>query len=496
MKTSTFIFVIVFGLIFNINKSEAQNYQTVNSGLIQYYKSSQLLSENIQSAKIDSANMNQTGDSILYFHRIMRDTSQSGSSFGDCVLDTMAPCWLGSHAIIEQGGENLFFNKAGDTIRFKTNAVVGENWLFLRQQDYYLQAKLDSLVYTAVKGANDSVMVMSLQAYNNSGTPVTNWFNDKKFRLSEHYGFAGLYSLYDFPQDTSFYESYSFEPLTNGTVFDFEPGDIFHFGNGLNYGGPPQYSLETILAKWFSAGNDTVYYRKARTQVVNNLVWDPDPHIVTTLEVDTVTVSYANPASLLSELMPHQKKHDTPYDIGFNTLSGVYQKWNGRPTITFDDSHTYDFNPDINCYIGAFEPMYFYHSYTKGCGISYSYYEETSSNFGYYIKLKYFKKGTEVWGDPYILTSTPETMPDKTHFDVYPNPFTDRIEIRIETKTPGVVGLFLYSLSGVLLVKIEEDYKQPGKYIYNPDFSYLTKGVYVLKLISNDQCSYQKIIRN
>jgi hypothetical protein len=48
----------------------------------------------------------------------------------------------------------------------------------------------------------------------------------------------------------------------------------------------------------------------------------------------------------------------------------------------------------------------------------------------------------------------------------------------------------------VLLAKIEDEYKQPGKYNYNPDFSHLTKGVYLLKLISSDQCSYQKFIRN
>jgi len=485
--------------LLNIPEVKSQEFQTVNSGHLRFYKAEPYfgnyqLEDNIQAVKIDSTEANSSGDSAFYFYRMMRDTSFY--AFEECILDTIAPCWMGSYAIIGSGGDNFFFNREGDTILIKTHAGLGDSWVFMRKSNFYYQATLDSLVHSIVSGNDDSVKVFSLHAYSNTASPIPDWFNQKTFRLSKNQGFTAFYSLYDFPADTNLFESFAYQPLTIGSVYDFEVGDIFHFENGLNHGGPPIYKVLTILEKWLSSGNDTIYYRKSEKTINNKLIWDPNPHIVTTTLIDTISDVYANPGLLISDLLPHQKKHQYAYDVSFNTLSSILQKWNGRPTISFDESAKYMFVPDRNCFSGAFEPTYFYKSYTKGCGNSYIYQEDQSAFSGSYLKLKYYKKGTEIWGDPYILTSVNEIPNEEPLLEANPNPFTDQIEIRFETKTSGHVSIYLYSITGKLLMIIEDSYKQLGIYTYHPDLSGVTNGIYILKYRSGENISYKKLIKN
>lgn len=499
MKTSCSLILLISVLaLVCFQNAKSQNYQTANKSHDSYYKTTYpvwtyQLEENIQVVKIDSVAYFPSGDSVFYFNRQMQDTSDI---FGECNLDMTAPGWLGTHVYIRPDGENKYFNRKGDTISIKTQAGLGDSWIFSRQTDSYFQATLESIEFSPVAGTNDSVKVISLQAYSNSGTPIADWFNQKKFRFSKNHGFTELYSLYNFPADTNRFELSEYEPLSIGSVYDFSIGDIFHFENGSYLAGPPQYKVITILSKWLSATNDTIYYRQREKNYINTLVWDPDPHVIHTTKTDTVTVWYANPDSLLSEKMPHQQINPSVWSLGYYVLSTQSNKWNNRPTITFDYSMTHMFDSDLNCYIAAFEPTYTYSSYTKGCGASYYFHEEPADFSGFYNKLVYFKKGNEIWGDPYILNATNELPGNELFFEVFPNPFSDRIEIQIELKTPGTPILSLYSMSGLLLLRIADTQKQPGTFTYHPDLSGLAKGIYILKYSSGENSGYKKLIRN
>ena len=498
MKHTILFSAISFLFFSGILQVSSQNFRTVVSVHNSYYKAAYpiwtyQLEENIQAVKTDSVVSLLLEDSVFYFYKQMQDTSYI---FGECNLDLIAPGWLGTHVCIRPDGENLYFNRNGDTISIKTFANIGDSWIFSRQADSYFQATLESVEFSSISGTFDSVKVISLQAYSNSGTPTADWFNQKKFRFSKNRGFTELYSLYNFPADTNRFELFEYDPLTIGSVYDFSIGDIFHFENGSYLAGPPQYKVITILSKWLSAANDTIYYRQRVKKYINELVWDPDPHVIHTTKTDTVTVWYANPDSLLSEKMPHQQINPSVWSLDYYVLSTQSNKWNNRQTITFDYSMTHMFDFDLNCYIAAFEPTYTYSSYTKGCGASYYFHEEPADFSGFYNRLVYFKKGNEIWGDPYILNATNELPGKELFVEVFPNPFSDRIEIQIELKTPGTTGLYLYSMSGLLLLKMEDALKQPGIYTYHPDLSGLAKGVYILKYCSGENIGYKKLIRN
>jgi hypothetical protein len=498
MKHSILFLPFSFLLLLVSPEASSQNFRTVNSAHDSYYKAANSvwtyqLAEDILAVKTDSVVSFPLGDSALYFYRTMLDTSDI---YGECILDTMAPCWLGTHVLIRPNGENLFFNRNGDTLLIKTKAEPGDSWIFNRQAEYYFQATIDSVVLTTVAGINDSVKILSLQAFSNSGSQVPDWFNQKRLRFSKNHGFTALYSLYNFPSDTNRFELIDYEPLTIGSVYDFEVGDVFHFKNGSDLAGPPQYKVITILSKWQSVANDTIYYRQKQKKYINALVWDPDPHVVSTTQTDTVTVWYTNPDSLLSERMPHQKINNPYPSLGYYVLTANYDKWNSRPTMIFDFSTTHMFDANLNCYTSAFEPTYQYNGYTKGCGASYWFHEEPADFSGFYNKLVYYIKGNETWGDPYILNAVEENPKDEILVEVYPNPFKDQIEINVNIKAKSQLILCLYSITGEVLLKIEDSFLQEGNYTYKPDISGLAKGVYILKYSSGENIGYKKLIRN
>ena len=473
----------------------SQNYQAVNSGFTRYYMNynNNAFSDNILPVKTVSAVQLISGDSAFYFYRIIRDTTLQ--SFGSCEIDTASPCWTGPHSILKANGDNLFFNKEGDTLRFKTRASLGDSWVFLRKAGYYFEASLDSIVYSGVSGINDSIKVISLQAYDNSGNAIANSFNQKSFRLSKNYGFASLYNLYEFPENTDKYASIPFNPLTIADVYNFEPGDIFHYEFG-GPGVPENYKIITILSKWSSQDNDTIYYKQKEFSYFNQLYYDSIPHIITTTLLDTTTVHYSNPSALLSNLMPHQKNPHSAFNLGQYSLCSISSKWNGRTTLTFDYSSLYTFNPEVNCFTASFEPTYTNISYTKGCGKSDEIHSDPAENFGWHNTLIYYKQGNEIWGDPTIHTSVAQNAKPESLFEVSPNPFRNNLEIRVELKTPGSISFLIYSITGQQMFKIEENIKQPGIHSYKPDLSDLPGGVYILVYKTGDHIQYKKIIRN
>lgn len=494
MKKCLLILSILLIVFLSPVQLKSQNYQAVNSGYTRYYQNSNPdLADNILPVKIDSAVRLVSGDSLFYFYRIIRDTTLG--SFGTCAIDTAFPCWAGPRAIQKANGDNLFFTIEGDTILFKTQASLGENWVFLKKAGYYFEASLDSIVYSPVSGINDSVKVISLQAYNNSGNAIENPFNQKTFRLSGNHGFASLYNLFEFPGNTNLFEAITFEPLTNENVYDFEPGNIFHFKQ-TSPGSPPNYKIVTILSKWSSPDNDTIYYKQKELSYFNQLIWNPIPHIVTTSLLDSATVHYAYPTTLLATLMPHQKSHHSVYDLNHYFLSGHSNRWNGRTSMTFDYSSDYMFDQQLNCFTSAFEPNYTFISYTKGLGKSDEIHSDPVENWGWQNTLVYYKKGDEIWGDPTILTSVADIPKNGSLFEVSPNPFRNNLNIRVELTERAEINLSIFSITGQQMLILEDKIKQPGNYSYNPDLSALPAGVYILVYRSVDQVQYKRIIKN
>ena len=89
-----------------------------------------------------------------------------------------------------------------------------------------------------------------------------------------------------------------------------------------------------------------------------------------------------------------------------------------------------------------------------------------------------------------------ENPKDEILVAVYPNPFDNQIEINVNIKAKSHLILCLYSITGEVLLKIEDSFLQEGNYTYKPDISGLANGVYILKYSSGENIGYKKLIRN
>ena len=161
--------------------------------------------------------------------------------------------------------------------------------------------------------------------------------------------------------------SISQEISTTGEIYDFETGDIFHFGESTS----STYKISNIeiLNKYYSVDHDTVYYvRKinAKRNSQENPSWIFENYID--------TVNYFNLDSLVNQ-----------GDI--NTVYSTEELYNNR-LINF------------KYYSG---PGYEYsYRFVAGCGVArYHYYGwDGSTSWEMADKLVYFKKGDEIWGLP------------------------------------------------------------------------------------------------
>ncbi len=145
-----------------------------------------------------------------------------------------------SIAMSALGGENFFFNSAGDGIRISTLSQLDQPWICCRINDTtHLYASVTSEAIEPVLGVDDSVKYISFQAKRNTGELVTHPFNNKLFKLSKHFGMITLFDFYEFPNYTSNNPVHWLrgssvsgneigdQNLSYKEIFSFNPGDVF-----------------------------------------------------------------------------------------------------------------------------------------------------------------------------------------------------------------------------------------------------------------------------
>lgn len=187
--------ILVFTFfVFCIANSQAQNWRTVLLNDSTYYASSLGNTNNNHLLKIiwiDSVSQNGT-DSIFYFYKSFREM------LGSSCIDSNAATWLGSNFIRGSNGDELYFNYNGDTILIKTSAQQGSSWIIAKNGVIEYLASVIQTGIQLIDDVNDSVKIISLQAYSN-GAQINDSYNNTQLVISKNHGWVKTLDMYMFP---------------------------------------------------------------------------------------------------------------------------------------------------------------------------------------------------------------------------------------------------------------------------------------------------------
>ena len=256
--------------------------------------------------------------------------------------------------------------------------------------------------------------------------------------------------------------SHSQTTLTIGEIFDFDINDEFHTFNDYPEGGPPNAIRMTVIDKYFSATNDTVFYTRSFNNYYSVMNPNPEPHLDYYFNIYTDSVFYTNSNdSVLCNVS------DTSCNsILDTTICGILT--NGRE------------------YNGLEE--YSAIVYGKGLGIVRDVYWQNPTLL-YDHKIFYFKKDTLECGTPDLTTSISSNKFFLGIENIYPNPFVDKFNIRF-ADNKHLYKIKIFDLNGLKIFETTVDYCN------NVVIDKINmKGIYLLKLETEDKSYITKIIK-
>jgi hypothetical protein len=158
MKNITTLLFCFFTALF----ASAQNYNC-----IQPERKSYFINETgyLRGIRIDSVN-EQPEYKIFYPFHTPRKYWDMFFEYGvDGADDTAGGSWLGKKIIIRNDGTYLFDTYFGDTVVIKTQASVGESWVFFNDTSLiYYKATITSKSTRIINDILDSVKVITVKA--------------------------------------------------------------------------------------------------------------------------------------------------------------------------------------------------------------------------------------------------------------------------------------------------------------------------------------------
>ena len=179
-------------LIFVISSHfcDAQNWQCLQGGVKHYFTNG---NGYLRGIRIDS--VRTVGSDVVYYpFRTMRGDYQS------LTVDSNGGSWLGKKVIGRSDGTFLFDNIWQDTIVIKTNAHVGDSWIFYNDTtSIYYRAELTAIDTMTVLSSLDSIKKILVTARNSSGIVTSDPVDSFQIVLSKNNGFVNVFDLYTFP---------------------------------------------------------------------------------------------------------------------------------------------------------------------------------------------------------------------------------------------------------------------------------------------------------
>lgn len=456
----------------------AQDYQTFNSARISYFETENL---EVRSVRIDSAKL-QT-DSILFPFAVIHHV------YDHCYSPVNAS-WIGAKVIVKENGDNLFFNKHGDTICIKTKAEPGDHWIaFSKGDTLYVQAYVEHKLEENFLGLVDSVKTIAFSGHGIEANHNGAGLNQMTIKLSKNHGIIKTLNFYLFPDLWVYYperwlEEYELvglsEPqvgiknLTWRDVHDYQVGDQYHILDiwdswdvESRYAGEDK-AIYKYLAR--TDYTDSIVYRIARRR---SRIYDNNGDITANYWNDTVTRAIkADPHFDKLPAEPVIDEYDT-YQY-YQVNESLPAKYDVR------DYEWFGFDGDSCWWMIFVDGCSSSKKYIQGFGGPYYTCDNAFMGGGAERKLVYYQKGRETWGTP-LTVSIPEkeVMPA---YRAYPNPVRDILIVGIPENETEPSFLEVLDVAGRRSVIIEI---APGENHIN--LSGISSGIYIYRIFTEQE---------
>ncbi|TVQ12428.1 MAG: T9SS C-terminal target domain-containing protein [Bacteroidetes bacterium] len=389
--------------------------------------------------------------------------------------------FLGEKMVMLQNGDDLFFNHQNDTIRIKTHALPGEEWIVFQNQDFVIKGEVIAMEEQDFLGVIDSVKTIAFSVYDLEMETVDHLVNDLTLKLSKNHGMLQVLNFTMFPFEMPGY-NHQFElkeielaglsnpdvgevNLTWDMVHDHQPGDELHITNTYQ---SPEYSTDIRSIHRFLERSDEAehvsYLIERRISETHQVYPDAPSH---TFTHDTTTVE------ILPNLEFDIRAGEPIFDYE-NSARGYLQVAKTKVT-----AYWWLIQESEDCWHEViWDKRYMYGSYYEGLGGPYYSYDswfDQSSRL-----LVYYKKGDTTWGTPLVITSVDEVAVAQPVW-IYPNPARNSISFQHpENWAEAVVEVF--DPAGKLLWK-----KPFAKSLAAVDVSSWERGVYFYRLSNPGQ---------
>ncbi len=261
------------------------------------------------------------------------------------------------------------------------------------------------------------------------------------------------------------------EFMTVGEVFDFEVGDEFHIEGRCYYQGnaqPPNADRITIIEKYFSNNNDTVYYVRYHDSYY---VYVENDEGLYRFWTETDTVSYTNLDTCITK---------SSYWALYDSTLIQYD--------TINEYSEYYCDSLINGYFCAandFEPIYFSKKYGKGLGEVRTYHNISAESSVLDYVLFYYKKNGISCGTPDTTVSIVENE-ITNYITIGPIPAKNTLSIKYKHHI-NIESIQIHNISGQGIKQFAPDNSQL-------DISNITPGIYLLTISSEKGKLVKKIV--
>jgi hypothetical protein len=408
----------------------------------------------------------------------------------DCVKPDKIS-WMGEKCLQNQD-VFTFFNVNSDSIIIKPFENLGASWIVYKYPDNnVIVALVQQQQDSSFLGILDNIKTITLQKQNPAGEIIQDDINDIELQLSENYGFVKIINFSEFPDHPNEYSiigrtnpdlGQTF--LTKRDIYDFDIDDEFHYEKVSS--SPPNGSgnfskvINRVIGKYQSEDTDTVFYLYERTKETDWYDWSTGEH-THSITIDTVTQEYI--FRTVINYVPDEAIITNEYSYSSYSLS---IQINNRRVLT--PSSDFFLQSDTTCWQYLIYDPGGTLSYMEGCGLLNSNFDEPPSLS--HDRLVYYKKGTEVWGTPYNISSIVKIGANE--INIYPNPLGTNTILNINYTMRIILKIELFDLAGVCVMKVIGNKKAN----YQLDLSELPSGLYLLKITdANSNRLIRKIIR-
>jgi hypothetical protein len=480
--------LITIVTIINFSGLIAQNYQSVNSNRITFFKNQ---SGNVNCIKVDSVKIQV--DSVYYlFSNIQQLDYDCFTPYGDS--------WIGKEIIVGNKDYDYLFNRTHDTIKIKKSARLNENWVayeLLNSMKIIAEViKYDTLSFL---GLTDSVKTIGFQVYDASMSPISHDLNNMSIILSKNYGLIKTLNFYLFPEYTNGY-------LTDHQLMEY---DLIGMTN-------PKFGIQNL--EWFDV-HDFQVGDEVHLLFKSSDIDEYHSFTETRKTIERYLKRTDFKDSILYIIERKQSKHvalndSSSFQFVYDTINLVIKQnvfFNKLPGEPIFSSDVYSYFMTVNNFISKTEPSFaaklrgqyndtcWSNCCADGCYPAYEYvkglggpFYECSNAFsmgGMENKLVYYKKGQIIWGTPLIITGNSEVI-NENEIELYPNPAKEIIWIKIVTANlPSSIEL-MNNNGKVLMIK------EINSELTCINLKKYTAGIYLFRIINKEKITLIKFIIN